>query len=229
MNGADFFSLAAGAFLLGIQTSISPCPLATNIAAVSYVSRRAANNGTTLFSGLLYTAGRTLAYVLLSLFLLFSARLSADQITRFFQTVFHSYLGPILILIGMVLTNLLSFPLPGVSVEKSKRWTDRMGVAGAFPLGIIFALAFCPTSAASFLAMLCLSSQTKSLTFFPFLYGIGTALPVLVFALIITFNTKLMGKTFQVTTHIDFWSRRITGTVLILIGVWFSLKYVYGI
>lgn len=229
MNPLEIFPAAIAVFLLGIQTSISPCPLATNIAAVSYMGREAANSKKMILFGLCYTVGRTSAYVVLSLCLIMSVRFSADRMIRFFQVNLQGYLGPALILIGMVLVNLISFSLPGVTANRLQTLSERVGFVGAFLIGVMFALAFCPTSAASFLVTVGLASQTKSLLVLPLLYGIGTALPVLIFALILTFNVKMLGKAFQVTASIDLWLRQVGGILFILAGLWFSARNVYGL
>ncbi|MDO5565573.1 MAG: aromatic aminobenezylarsenical efflux permease ArsG family transporter, partial [Planctomycetia bacterium] len=218
-----------GVFLLGVQTSISPCPLATNIAAISYIGRKAGNSKQVLWSGLLYTLGRMMAYVVLAMLLLIFVLFSGDQLTRFFQTVIHGYLGPIMILIGMFLLGLLSFSLDGSNTEKMQKLVDRFGLWSALPIGIIFALAFCPTSAATFLAMIGLATKVKSSFIFPAVFGISTALPVLIFTGILAFQSNRLANAFQVVGKIDWWSRTITGIIFLVIGIWFSLQYCWDV
>ena len=229
MNPLEIFPAAIAVFLLGIQTSISPCPLATNIAAVSYMGREAANSKKMILFGLCYTVGRTSAYVVLSLCLIMSVRFSADRMIRFFQVNLQGYLGPALILIGMVLANLISFSLPGVTANRLQTLSERLGIAGAFLIGVIFALAFCPTSAASFLIMVGLATRAASPAVLPLLYGVGTAIPVLLFALILAFNVRILGKAFQMTSRIDRWLRLTSGVLFILAGLWLSARNVYGL
>lgn len=214
-----------GVFLLGIQTSISPCPLATNIAAISYIGKRVSNPKEVLYSELLYTMGRTLAYIVLAMILLSFTLFTGDQLTRFFQTTIHAWLGPILILIGMLLGGMLSLSFGKANTEKMQKWTERFGLWSAFPIGIVFALAFCPTSAATFLAMIGLAAEAKSTFIFPMIFGISTALPVLIFAVILTFQAKWLGNAFNIVGKIDWWSRTISGSLFVLMGIWFSLRY----
>ena len=216
-----------GVLLLGLQTSISPCPLVTNIAAISYITRSVSKTRDVLFSGLLYTLGRTIAYVLLAMLILSAISWSGEAITLFLQTKIHGYLGPVLIVIGMMLLGMISFNTGGVRGEKMQKFADRFGLWSALPIGAIFALAFCPTSAATFFATITLSSQFQSNVLFPTVFGIGTAVPVLIFAGIIALNAQLLGKAFSVMSRIDWWMRIITGTLFIAVGVWFSLRYVY--
>ena len=229
MMTLEWWLALGGVALLGLQTSISPCPLATNIAAISYITRSVGNSRSVLLSGLLYTLGRTLAYVLLAMLILSAMLAGGEAITLFLATKIHGYLGPVLILIGLMLLGWLSFSIGGISGEKTQKLADSLGLWSALPLGAIFALAFCPTSAATFLATIALSSQFQSNLLFPIVFGIATALPVLLFAGIIALNAQLLGKTFSIISRIDWWTRTITGTLFIVIGVLFSLRYVYEI
>jgi len=216
-----------GVTLLGLQTSISPCPLTTNIAAISYITRNVGNPRDVLLSGLLYTLGRTLVYVLLAVLVLSAMLWSGEAMALFFQTRIHGYLGPVLIVIGVMLLGLVSFNFGGVQGEKMQKIADSLGLWSALPLGAIFAMAFCPTSAATFLGTITLSSQFQSNILFPSVFGIGTAVPVLIFAGIIALNAQLLGKAFSVMSRIDWWMRTITGTLFVVVGIWFSLRYVY--
>ena len=229
MMTLEWWFALGGVILLGLQTSISPCPLTTNIAAISYITRNASKSRDVLLSGLLYTLGRTLAYVLLAMLILSAMLWSGEAMTRLMQTKIHGYLGPVLIVIGMMLLGMLSFNFGGVQGEKMQKIADSLGLWSALPLGAIFALAFCPTSAATFLATITLSSQFQSNILFPSLFGIGTAVPVLIFAGIIALNAQLLGKAFSVMGKIDRWTRTVTGTLFITVGIWFSLRYVYGV
>jgi cytochrome c biogenesis protein CcdA len=229
MTALEWWLALGGVTLLGLQTSISPCPLATNIAAISYITRKVSKSRDMLLSGLLYTFGRTLAYVLLAILILSAMLWNGEAITRFLQTQIHGYLGPALIVIGLILLGWLSFSTGGVQGEKMQKIADTFGLWSALPLGVIFAMAFCPTSAATFLATIALASQFHSNVLFPTAFGVGTAVPVLIFAGIIALNAQLISKAFSVISKIDWWMRTITGTLFIIIGLWFSLKYVYSV
>ena len=180
----DSLWLAAGSALwLGILTSISPCPLATNIAAVSYVGRQVGSARRALAAGALYTAGRTLAYVLLGAAAVWSL-MSMVAVSSFLQGFFPRLLGPLLIVLGLLLLGVVQLRLPGLGFsDKLRVWVDRSGVWGAGPLGFVFALSFCPVSAGLFFgALVPLATEHRSPLLLPALYGIGTALPVAAFA-----------------------------------------------
>jgi len=221
---------AASALWLGILTSISPCPLATNIAAISYIGRRVSSTRQVFLTGLLYTLGRTVAYLALAVVLVASA-LSLPQVSLFLQKYMHLLLGPILILVGMFLLGLIQFSMGGSGVsEGMQKRVDALGIWGALLLGLVFALSFCPISAALFFGSLIpLSLSANSSIMLPVVYGIGTALPVLVFAVLIAVSAQSVGKAFNVLSTIERWARTITGGLFVLAGIYFALKYVFEV
>lgn len=218
------------ALWLGILTSISPCPLATNIAAISYIGRKVGSSRQIFLSGLLYTVGRTAAYLGLAIVLVASV-LSVPQISLFLQKYMHLVLGPILIVVGMFLMGLIEFNLGGGGMGGGlQKRVDRMGIWGALLLGIVFALTFCPTSAALFFGSLVpLSLKVNSSVTLPAVYGVGTALPVIVFAVLLATSAQSVGKAYNMLAKIEWWARMATGLIFILVGVHFSLKYVHRI
>jgi cytochrome c-type biogenesis protein len=147
----DTFLVAAGsAFWLGIATAISPCPLATNIAAVSFIGRRAGNPRRVFLSGLLYTGGRTITYLVLGIILV-AGLLSIGELSLGLQAYMNKILGPILILAGMVLLELIRLPTSGGGLGgRMQRRAETGGLWTAALLGIVFALSFCPLSAVLF-------------------------------------------------------------------------------
>jgi len=226
----EFVFGAASALWLGVLTSISPCPLATNIAAISYIGRRVGNSRQVFLTGVLYTVGRTVAYLALAIILVASV-LSVPEISLFLQKYMHLVLGPILIVVGMFLLGLIQFSMGGggMGAAMQKR-VDAMGIWGAVPLGVVFALSFCPTSAALFFGSLIpLSLSVNSSVTLPLVYGVGTALPVMVFAAIIALSAQSLGRAFDVLSKIEWWARMITGAIFLAVGFWFSLKYIFEI
>jgi cytochrome c biogenesis protein CcdA len=222
----DFLVAAASALWLGILTSISPCPLATNIAAISYIGRRVESPRHVLVAGLLYTAGRVLAYLGLA-FLLVTTALSAPQVSMFLQRYMHLVLGPVLVLVGMVLVGLIRLQFGGRGVSAGlERRVHALGVWGALVLGVLFALAFCPTSAALFFGSVVTAVRANSSVALPLIYGIGTALPVLAFAMLLALSAQSVGRAFNALSKVEWWARMITGWLIILVGVWLTLRSV---
>ncbi|QDU89269.1 Cytochrome C biogenesis protein transmembrane region [Pirellulimonas nuda] len=215
---------AGSALWLGVLTSISPCPLATNIAAISYIGRRIDNTRYVLLAGLLYAMGRVVAYVGLA-FLLVSTALKVPGVSQFLQKYMHLLLGPTLIVVGMFLVGLIEINIKGGGVSESvKQRIDRLGIWGALALGVLFALAFCPTSAALFFGNVMASVSAGSTVLLPLLYGIGTALPVLGFAVLIALGSKKLGEAFNVVSHTERWARLGTGIVVVMVGCLLTLQ-----
>lgn len=218
------------ALWLGILTSISPCPLATNIAAISFISRRIGQTRVVFLTGLFYTLGRILTYVVLGI-LLVTSFLSIPQVSHILQKYMNKLLGPILILVGMILLELIRISVAGSGVsEGMQKRVESLGILGAGLLGVFFALSFCPISAALFFGSLIpLSVKYNSSLALPALYGLGTGLPVFLFAVLIAFGAQSIGKTFNRLTQIEWWVRRVTGVIFILIGIYYCLAYIFDI
>ncbi|MCD1293952.1 cytochrome C biogenesis protein [Methanocella sp. CWC-04] len=218
------------ALWLGILTSISPCPLATNIAAISFIGKRIENVRHVIYSGILYTLGRSVVYVILGALLVASV-LSIQEVAVFLQKYMNELLGPILIITGMMLLEMIKFEFRGTGISQKalqKVKSDNVWSSGL--LGIIFAMAFCPVSAALFFGgLIPLSVRDGSNTLYPALYGIGTALPVVFFALLIAFSARSVSKAFNKITKIETKARRITGILFIAVGLYYSLRYIFGI
>lgn len=224
------WAIGAGmALWLGILTSISPCPLATNVAAVSYISRRVEKTRLAVLSGLLYAAGRTATYLVLGV-VLSASLLSISGVSYFLQTWMNRLLGPLLIIVGMFLLELIALPSGSGSSwsERLQARADKLGVWGAALLGLLFALSFCPTSAALFFgSLLPLAVKNGSAVAFPALYGIGTALPVLAFGVAIALGAKGLGQAFRRVSAFELWARRITGAVFIAVGIYLCVRYLF--
>jgi len=215
------------ALWLGILTSVSPCPLATNVAAMGFIGRRTDCARGALWTGLLYTAGRALAYVALGTILV-GGLLAVPAVSAWLQENVIRLLGPVLMITGLVLLEMLS--LGGAGSGRFTGWVQAraaaMGLGAAFFLGVMFALAFCPVSAALFFgSLLPLCLERGSGLWLPLVYGIGTALPVLAFGLVLAFAAGRVGQIFDRVTMIEAWARRVTGAVFLGVGLWFLLKY----
>ena len=218
------------ALWLGILTAVSPCPLATNIAAVSFIGRQVGKRRGVLASGFLYAAGRSLAYIALGMAIM-AGLLASGRVSRFLQTYLNEILGPVLILLGMVLLGMIgsgaSLNLAG---EKFRQRAAAGGMIFALPLGILFALSFCPVSAGLFFgALIPLSTKAESRFLLPAVYGLGTALPVVAFAFLIAFASRHVGQAFDTLRKIERWLRLVSGGVFIVAGVYLTLTHVYGL
>ena len=222
----DSVWLAVGSALwLGILTSISPCPLATNIAAVSYVGRQVGSPRAILLSGALYTAGRSLAYLALGAAAVWSL-MSVVAVSSFLQGGFHRALGPLLIVVGLLLLGVFNINLQGFGVSEGlQQRVDRSEVWGAGLLGVVFALSFCPVSAALFFGSLVpLAAERGSPLLLPTVYGVGTALPVAAFAALLAAGAGWLGKALDRVQAFEIWARRVTAVAIIGVGVYETLR-----
>jgi len=216
------------ALWLGILTSISPCPMATNIAAISFIGKKVGNSRAVVLSGLFYTFGRMFAYILVAAIVVYSL-LSVPELARFLQKYLNVILGHLLIIVGLFLLEIVKMNL-GSGISFSKKFQDsaqRNGLMGSAMLGFVFALSFCPVSAGLFFGSLIpLSLKYESSVLLPLVYGIGTALPVLVFAFVIGISVNYVGTIYNNLAKFEYWARRITGVVFIFAGLYLTWKFI---
>ena len=224
----DFAAATATALWLGVLTSISPCPLATNVAAISYIGRRVDRPRLVLLSALTYSLGRAIAYAAVSAVVVLGL-LSVPGLSQFLQRYLNKVLGPLLVLVGMYLLDLLR---TGVSTtagsDELRKKAAEGGAFGAMVLGALFALSFCPVSAALFFGSLVpLSLQHGSKVVLPAVYGLGTALPVVLLALVATGGAKTLSAAMRRVGTLGGWARRITGLVFVAVGIYLSVRFVF--
>lgn len=210
------------AFILGLMTAISPCPLATNITATAYISKNITSKRLVLLNGLFYTLGRGITYTGIGLILFFGA--SHFHVARFFQTHGERYLGPVLLILGLLMLNLipLKFMNGGNFQERMSEKLKDKGIWGALLIGVLFALAFCPYSGALYFGMLIpMTIASVQGLILPPVFAIGTGLPVLLFTYLIAFSIGKVSSYFNVLTKIEKSMRYIAGTVFIIAGVYY--------
>lgn len=213
---------ALTSFLLGILMSISPCPLATNIAAVAYLSKNLKTARSTLTSGAYYALGRAASYTLLAV--LIYCGFSSFQISKSVQGLGEKLLGPLLIFIGLAMLNIIKIKLPsdGGKLEKIKLWLADKGGLGAFLLGALFALAFCPYSAVLFFgALIPLVLKSSGGLLLPPLFALGTGLPVIVFSFFIAFSAQKIGAAFQIMQKIEKAMRYVVALIFLAVGLYY--------
>lgn len=209
------------AFLLGLMTAISPCPLATNITALAYISKNIESRRTVFLNGIYYTLGRVFSYTLVGSIIFFGA--SKFHVSRAVQANGEKWIGPLLILIGIFMLGIIK--LPGTSGSLMQRFADRIKPGngwGALLLGMIFALAFCPYSGVLYFGMLMplVLAQTTGLLLLP-AFAIATGLPVIILAYILAFSLGGIGKMYNKITVFELWFRRVVSVVFILAGLYF--------
>jgi len=200
----------------------SPCPLATNITATAYISKNISSKRKVLLSGLLYSLGRAFSYSTIGLILFFGA--NKFHIARFFNQNGEKYLGPLLIILGLIMLNIIKLNFLGKSnfQEKLSERVKDKGLLGFFLIGVIFALAFCPYSGALFFGMLIpMTIASADGLYLPFVFALGTGLPVLLFTYLLAFTAGKVGIFYNRITKIEKVMRMVAGVVFIITGLYY--------
>ena len=212
------------AFALGLLTAIAPCPLATNITATAFIAKTINSRKKVLFSGLLYTLGRMFSYTAIGAIIYFGA--NTFQIAKLFQGNGEKYIGFVLVILGLIMLDIIKF-----NFIKGGNWIDQLsdqfktkGLLGAFLLGALFALAFCPYSGALFFGML-VPMTLKSGLAMPVAFSVGTGLPVILFAFVIAFSMEKLGIYFKAITKIEKVMRILAGVTFIVTGLYYINIY----
>jgi cytochrome c biogenesis protein CcdA len=204
------------------MTAISPCPLATNITATAFIAKNIASKNKVLWSGILYSLGRAFSYTTIGLALYFGA--SKFHVARLFQQNGEKYLGPLLIIIGLIMLNVIKFNFFGESnfQEKLSERFKGQGLLGAFLLGVVFALAFCPYSGALYFGMLIpITISSASGLYLPIVFAIGTGLPVILFTYLLVFAAHQVSGVFNKITKVERVMRYVAGGVFVLAGIYY--------
>lgn len=215
-----------GALLLGILTAISPCPLATNITATAYISKTLTGKKKVLLSGFLYTLGLALTYTSIALIIIFGA--SKFHVAKFFQGNGEKFIGPIMVVIGLIMLNVIKLHFLGKSnfTEKVQDKFKDKGLLGSFLLGALFAMAFCPYSGAMYFGILIPMSIKSSVGFtLPFFYALGAGSLVLFFTFLIAFSMQKVGKYFNAITKVEKIMRGIAGLLFVGTGLYYIFIY----
>jgi sulfite exporter TauE/SafE len=213
------------ALVLGLMTAISPCPLATNITAVGFISKDIENRNRVFVNGLLYTLGRAISYTVIPLVIF----LGADQFkfSGFFQLYGEKILGPLLIIIGLFMLDVIQIKFPGMSRLTSKMESKtKWGYFDAILLGMIFALAFCPYSGVLYFGMLVpLTIASASGLYLPIVFAIATGIPVIIFAWILAFSIGSIGGVYNKMKNFEIWFRRVVAVLFIVVGFFYLVRW----
>jgi sulfite exporter TauE/SafE len=212
------------ALALGLMTAISPCPLATNITAIGFISREIENRKRVFISGLMYTLGRAISYTVLALIIYFGA----DQLkfSGFFQLYGEKVIGPVLIISGLLMLDVLKISFPGLNritskMESKAKWS----YSDAVLLGAIFALAFCPYSGVLYFGMLIpMTISSASGLYLPIVFAIATGIPVVIFAWLLAFSVGSIGGVYSKLKIFEKWFRKVIAVLFILVGAYYIFK-----
>ena len=212
------------AILLGLMTAISPCPLATNITAIGFISKDLEDRNRVFYNGLFYTLGRAISYTLIPLIIF----IGADQFkfSGFFQRYGEKIIGPLLLIIGVFMLNIIRINFPGLSGLTSKMETRKSWrFIDALLLGMVFALAFCPYSGVLYFGMLVPMTVTSaSGLYLPVLFAIATGIPVIIVAWVLAYTVSGIGGVYNKIKVFELWFRRVIAVVFIIVGAYYIFR-----
>ncbi len=219
-NSAPWLS----AFLLGLMTAISPCPLAANITAVGFISREIENKHRVFINGLLYTLGRAITYTAIALIIF----LGVDQFkfSGFFQQYGEKIIGPLLIIIGLFMLDFIKINFPAMGrlstrMQNQESWNS----LDAILLGIVFALAFCPYSGVLYFGMLVpMTVSSASGLYLPVIFALATGIPVIIFAWLLAYTVSGIGSVYNKVKTFEKWFRRVIAILFIVVGIYYIFR-----
>ena len=212
------------ALVLGLMTAISPCPLATNITAIGFISKDIDDRNRVFLNGLLYTLGRAITYTSIALIIYFGA--DQFRFSGFFQRYGEKFLGPLLIIIGIFMLGIIKINFPGLGkltsrMENKSSWN----YIDAILLGIVFALAFCPYSGVLYFGMLVpMTVSSASGLYLPIVFAIATGIPVIIFAWVLAYTVSGIGNVYNKVKKIEIWFRRVVAILFIVVGIYYIIR-----
>ncbi|HII76240.1 MAG TPA: sulfite exporter TauE/SafE family protein [Methanolinea sp.] len=217
------------AFFIGLVMTFSPCPLATNITAIAFISKKIGDNRHTLLVGTLYALGRMVAYIGLTA-LIVNAGLNIQSISLFLQEYGEKLIGPFLVIMGILMLEIVDIPSIGGQgwLQKIELYLGEKGYLGGFLLGVIFALALCPFAAVLFFGMLIpVALKTGDAIFVPAVFGIATALPVIIISIVLVSGVNRVSGMMTAVQKNEKWIKWAVAAVFIIVGVYY-IVIVYG-
>lgn len=210
------------AFVLGLMTAISPCPLATNITAIAYIGKDIENKRRVFWNGLIYTLGRAISYTAIGLIFYFG--IGQFNVSSFFQTWGEKILGPLLILFGLMMLGVLKLAFGNMNniIEKLTE-NKKLNFWTVLIIGILFALAFCPYSGVLYFGLLIPMTVTsvKGL-YLPIVFAFATGLPVIIFAYLLAFTVSGVGKLYNRIQIFEKYFRYVVAVIFIGVGIYYT-------
>lgn len=215
------------AFVLGLMTAISPCPLATNITATAYLSKNITNKRKVFFNGIFYTLGRMFTYTVLGLIFFLGA--SQFHVSRFIQEIGGIWLGVALFFAGIFMLDIIKFNIPFLDKLRLKANEEKQkgDYWSAFVMGIVFALAFCPFSGVLYFGILIpLTIATPAGLLLPPVFSVATGLPVIIIAWLLAYSMSNIGKFYNRMQSFEKWFKRVIAGIFIIVGIYYIIIYI---
>ena len=173
---------------------------------------------------MLYALGRIIAYTALGVLLITVLRQGASLfgIQQFVATYGERLLVPVLLLVGLYMLFGRRLRLPSFGWRGNGEGLAHRGGWGALLLGMLFAMAFCPTSGIFYFGMLIpMAAAAKAGYLLPALFAVATALPVLLVAWLLAFGMQHIGSFYGRMQSLQKWMNRIVGILFVAIGLYY--------
>ena len=213
---------------LGLLCAVSPCPLAANVAAVGIIARNAANPRHVAWNALAYALGRVIAYVAIAAALV-AGLASAPTLSHTLQKHMSVLVGPILIVIGAILFDLVPLPSlpPSGRFAKLRTRLSAGGPIGTFSFGVVLTLAFCPSSAALFFGgLIPLAVERNAPVLLSVVFGVAAVIPVVVIAFTVSFASKRTATMLDALATFERWSKRVTAAISLAVGLYLTIAVI---
>jgi cytochrome c-type biogenesis protein len=209
------------ALLLGLMTAISPCPLATNITAVGFISKDLKSRRRVFYNGVIYTLGRSVTYIGLGLILYAGA--GQMQLSSTISIYGEKLIGPLLFIIGVFMLGIIKISLPGIgSLTEKIENNHKNSFFGVLLLGIVFALAFCPYSGVLYFgALIPMTIGNSQAIPMLLVFALATGLPVIIFAWLLAFAVNKVGNLYNRVKNFEKWFRKIVALLFIFTGLYY--------
>lgn len=214
------------AFLLGLLTAISPCPMATNITAIGFIGKNIESRHRVFYNGLLYTFGRIITYSIIGFIIIPILREGSSiySIQKAIAKYGDMVISPALIIIGLFMLFGNKLNLPKLGFDGGGERLGRKGDLGALLLGILFSLAFCPTSGVFYFGMLIPMAASETGGYLlPFIYALATGLPVIVVAWILAYSVAGIGLFYRRMQVVQKWMNAIIAILFIAVGIYYGI------
>jgi len=212
------------AFILGLITAMSPCPLALNITATAYLSKDAANKRRVLLNSVLYMLGNMFSYTVLASIIFFGA--SKFHVAQWLQQIDGVWIGIALVVFGVLMLDIVKFNVP--LLNKLTAFVSQKNIKrnylNAFLLGVVFALAFCPYSAILYFGgLIPLTLASGEGLLLPIVFSVAAALPVIIIAWLLAYSVAGIGKFYNQVKNVEKWFKRIVAVVFVVVGIYYII------
>ncbi|MBE6330392.1 MAG: sulfite exporter TauE/SafE family protein [Bacteroidales bacterium] len=213
------------AFIMGLVVIACPCTIASNVTILTSMLNKNVSASVLFSKASIYVLGRMVAYMGIAYLLYSFSEIIA--ISESIQKILGLLLGPLFLLVGILMLDIVHIHgLENKCLIWMKKWTLSDRLVGPFLLGLAFAFAFCPYGALIYFGMMIpLSITSVNGLWVPLSFSIGTALPILLVALLFFWGWDSKKHLLSKFQTFELWLRRILAVFFIISGILFILEF----